>query len=175
MTSVEHFCLLGYWNFPLFRRQFPTSLLESFPFRVVSEASLMGNTRCERRGFRVPLTRDFSRLPQNGIEIVSGQICLLFIDFYNLFRMFPDFSLLLQNIPRITDLHVTCSCRSSPLSQSLVLLGKWIFSILIITKLCQYFCTVWSHLPIRIHPSNCGNITTKSWFEMMWQRTMSII
>ena len=130
MTSVEPFCLLGYWNFPLFRRQFPTSLLESFPFRVVSEASLMGNTRCERRGFRVPLTRDFSRLPQNGIEIVSGQICLLFIDFYNLFRMFPDFSLLLQNIPRITDLHVTCSCRSSPLSQSLVLLGKWIFSIL---------------------------------------------
>ena len=63
-------------------------------------------------------------------EIVSGLICLLFIDFYNLFRMFPDFSLLLQNIPRITDLHVTCSCRSSPLSQSLVLSGKWIFSIL---------------------------------------------
>ena len=89
-----------------------------------------GEHASERRGFRVPLTRDFSRLPQNGIEIVSGQICLLFIDFYNLFRMFPDFSLLLQNIPRITDLHVTCSCRSSPLSQSLVLLGKWIFSIL---------------------------------------------
>ena len=89
-----------------------------------------GEHTSERRSFRVPLTRDFSRLPQNGIEIVSGLICLLFIDFYNLFRMFPDFSLLLQNIPRITDLHVTCSCRSSPLSQSLVLLGKWIFSIL---------------------------------------------
>jgi len=128
MTSVEHFCLLGYWNFPLFRQQFPKSLLESFPFRVVSEANLMGNTRVSGVAFacgsRVN-SRDYPKW-----EIVSGLICLLFIDLYNFFRMFPDFSLLLQNIPRITDLHVTCSCRSSPLSQSLVLLGKWIFSIL---------------------------------------------
>ena len=128
MTSVEHFCLLGYWNFPLFRRQFPTNLLESFPFRVVSEASLMGNTRVSGVAFacRSRVTsRDYPKW-----EIVSGLICPLFIDLYNRFRIFPDFSLLLQNIPRITDLHVTCSCRSSPLSQSLVLLGKWIFSIL---------------------------------------------
>ena len=128
MTSVEPFCLLGYWNFPSFRRQFPTRLLENFRFRVVGEASLMGNTRVSGVAFacRSRVTsRDYPKW-----EIVSGLICLLFIDLYNLFRMFPDFSLLLQNIPRITDLHVTCSCRSSPLSQSLVLLGKWIFSIL---------------------------------------------
>ena len=128
MTSVEHFCLLGYWNFALFRRQFRTSLLESFPFRVVSEASQMGNTRVSGVAFacRSRVTsRDYPKW-----EIVSGLICLLFIDVYNLFRMFPDFSLLLQNIPRIIDLHVTCSCPSSPLSQSLVLLGKWVFSIL---------------------------------------------
>ena len=128
MTSVEHFCLLGYWNFPLFRRQIPTSLLESFPFRVVSEASLMGNTPVSDVAFacRSRVTsRDYPKW-----EIGSGLIYLLFIDLYNRFRMFPDFSLLLQNIPRIIDLHVTCSCRSSPLSQSLVQLGKWIFSIL---------------------------------------------
>ena len=128
MTSIEPFCLLGYWNFPFFRRQFPTSLLESFPLRVVSEASLMGNARVSDVTFACRSRVTFRDHPR--WEIVSGLICLLFIDLYNLFRMFPDFSLLLQNIPRITDLHVTCSCRSSPLSQSLVLLGKWIFSIL---------------------------------------------
>ena len=99
-------------------KQFLSNLRESFPFR----ASPRGNTRVSGVTFACRSHGLHATTP-NG-ELVRRIICLLFIVLCHLFRLFPDFSLLLQNILRIIDLHVTCSCRSSPLSQSLVLLGK---------------------------------------------------
>ena len=99
-------------------KQFSSNLRESFPFR----ASPRGNTRVSGVTF-VCRSHGLHATTPNG-ELVRRLICHLFIDLYHFFRLFPDFSLLLQNILRIIDLHVTCLCRSSPLSQSLVLLGK---------------------------------------------------